>query len=143
MRSRLSISRKQRRSRNAAATMRGWDVGTLRSRDISSDQRTTFSYFVTVGRTIFAPRHVKVALAWDSKITTFSILGINLLLDPRWPWISTCRSSIVRELRSATADRGTTATKSPSSRASRARPTRSRSGAGLEPTTCGTALRGP
>ena len=70
----------QRRSRNAAATMRGWDVGTLRSADIGSDRRTTFSYSVSVGRGIFSPRHVKVALAWDSKISTLSIFGINFLL---------------------------------------------------------------
>lgn len=72
---------KQRRSRNAAATMKGWDVGTLRSSDIGSDMRTTFSYFVKLSTGIFAPNHVKVALAWDSKITTFSILGINLMLS--------------------------------------------------------------
>jgi hypothetical protein len=71
---------KQRRSRNAAATSKGWDVGTLRSADIGSDRRTTFSYFVKLGSGIFAPRHVKVALAWDSKITTWSIFGIELLL---------------------------------------------------------------
>ena len=70
----------QRRSRNAAATMRGWDVGTLRSADIGSDRRTTFSYSVSVGKGIFSPRHVKVALAWDSKIASFSIFGINFLL---------------------------------------------------------------
>lgn len=71
---------KQRRSRNAAATMRGWDVGTLRSSDIGSSKRTTSSYFVKLSSGIFSPRHVKVALAWDSKITTFSIFGIELLL---------------------------------------------------------------
>jgi hypothetical protein len=70
----------QRRSRNAAATQRGWDVGTLRSSDIGSNRRTTFSYSVKLSPSFFAPRHVKVALAWDSKITTFSIFGIELLL---------------------------------------------------------------
>ena len=71
---------KQRRSRNAAATARGWDVGTLRSGDIGANRRTTFSYFVKLGTGIFAPRHVKVALAWDSKIKSLSFLGIDLLL---------------------------------------------------------------
>lgn len=71
---------KQRRSRNAAGTQRGWDVGTLRSRDIGSNRRTTFSYSVTVPRGLLGPRKVKVALAWDSKISTFSIFGIELLL---------------------------------------------------------------
>ncbi|HSD44625.1 MAG TPA: S8 family serine peptidase [Burkholderiales bacterium] len=60
---------KQRRSRNATATARGWDVGTLRSSDIGANKRTTFSYSVKLGSTFFSPRHVKVALAWDSKIT--------------------------------------------------------------------------
>jgi subtilisin family serine protease len=68
---------KQRRSRNAAATGRGWDVGTLRSSDIGANKRTTFSYSVKLGNSFFSPRHVKVALAWDSKITMFP-LGINL-----------------------------------------------------------------
>jgi len=67
----------QRRSRNAAGTRRGWDVGTLRSRDIGRDRRTTFSYNVTLPRFFLGPRKVKVALAWDSKITMFSILGIE------------------------------------------------------------------
>jgi hypothetical protein len=71
---------KQRRSQNASGTGRGWDVGTLRSSDIGSNRRTTFSYFVTLGRSFFSPRKVKVALAWDSKITTLNILGIELLL---------------------------------------------------------------
>lgn len=69
---------KQRRSRNAAATGRGWDIGTLRSGDIGSNLRTTFSYFVRLGSTFFSPRHVKVALAWDSKITMFPFFNINL-----------------------------------------------------------------
>jgi hypothetical protein len=68
----------QRRSRNAAATRRGWDVGTLRSADIGRDRRTTFSYNVTVPRFVLGPRHVKVALAWDSKITMFPFPGIEL-----------------------------------------------------------------
>jgi hypothetical protein len=68
---------KQRRFRNAAATGRGWDVGTLRSSDFGNNKRSTFSYFVQLGSTFFSPRHVKVALAWDSKITMFPF-GINL-----------------------------------------------------------------
>jgi len=68
---------KQRRSRNAMATGRGWDVGTLRSSDIGTNKRTTFSYSVKLGNSFFSPGHVKVALAWDSKITMFP-LGIDL-----------------------------------------------------------------
>jgi Subtilase family len=71
---------KQRRWRNASATVRGWDVGTLRSRDIGGDQLTTFSYKVVIGRTFFSPRHVKVALAWDAKIQTVNIPIIGELL---------------------------------------------------------------
>jgi hypothetical protein len=71
---------KQRRPRNASGTGRGWDVGTLRSSDIGSNGRTRFSYFVTLGRGFLSPRKVKVALAWDSKITTLKIFGMELLL---------------------------------------------------------------
>jgi hypothetical protein len=70
----------QRRSRNAAATQRGWDVGTLRSSDIGRDSRTTFSYSVQVPRWFLGPRHVKVALAWDSKISSFNFFGNEILL---------------------------------------------------------------
>ncbi len=68
---------KQRRSRNSAATVKGWDVGTLRSRDLGGDDLTTFSYKVNVPRGIFSPRHVKVALAWDAQIQfqTFPFIG--------------------------------------------------------------------
>jgi hypothetical protein len=71
---------KQRRGRNASATLRGWDVGTLSSGDIGRDGRTTFSYQVQVPRWPLGPRHVKVALAWDSKITSLSFFGIDLPL---------------------------------------------------------------
>lgn len=70
----------QRRWRNAAATLRGWDVGTLRSSDIGSNRRTSFSYSVQVPRSWFGPRHVKVALAWDSKISSINFFGIEILL---------------------------------------------------------------
>ena len=61
----------QRRWRNAPATRRGWDVGTLSSSVIGSDRLATFRYFVTVPFRIFSPT-VKVALAWDSAVTTAS-----------------------------------------------------------------------
>jgi len=54
-----------RKSRNAAASRRGWDVGTLRSSDIGANGETTFSYQVVVPQFFFGAR-VKVALAWDS-----------------------------------------------------------------------------
>jgi hypothetical protein len=74
---------KQRRSRNAAATARGWDVGTLRSSDIGSNNRTTFSYSVKLASWWFAPRHVKAALAWDSRITMFPFPGIDVPIASR------------------------------------------------------------
>ena len=64
----------QRRFRNAPATSRGWDVGTLASADFSGGL-TTFRYRVSVPQLLFSP-HVKVALAWDSKVQSF--LGIPL-----------------------------------------------------------------
>lgn len=59
----------QRRSRNATATRRGWDIGTLRSADFGNDRLATFRYFVQVPLLLLLP-HVKVALAWDSKVTS-------------------------------------------------------------------------
>ncbi|MBC8088269.1 MAG: S8 family serine peptidase [Phycisphaerae bacterium] len=69
---------KRRRSRNASGTSRGWDVGTLRSSDIGNNSRTTFSYSVTLAARFLSPRKVKVALAWDSKITMFGLLGLAI-----------------------------------------------------------------
>jgi hypothetical protein len=65
----------QRRFRNAPATRRGWDVGTISSSVIGQDRLATFRYRVTVPNLILFPR-VKVALAWDSAVTSF--LGIPL-----------------------------------------------------------------
>lgn len=65
----------QRRFRNAPATRRGWDVGTLSSNVVGADRLATFRYRVKVPNLIFFPT-VKVALAWDSAVTSF--LGIPL-----------------------------------------------------------------
>jgi hypothetical protein len=59
----------QRRSRNASATRRGWDVGTLSSGDFGQDRLATFRYHIAVPNLVFLPR-VRVALAWDSAVTT-------------------------------------------------------------------------
>ena len=59
----------QRRSRGAPATRRGWDVGTLSSGNFGPDRLATFRYHVGVPSHIFFPR-VRVALAWDSAVTT-------------------------------------------------------------------------
>ena len=74
----VTIAR-NRRSKNSAAASRGWDVGTLRSSDLDSHGLTTYRYQVSVpSRTLFP--HVKVALAWDSKISTFNLFGLEFLL---------------------------------------------------------------
>jgi hypothetical protein len=65
----------QRRWRNSAGVQRGWDVGTLASDDFGGDRLATFRYRVTVPRRAVLPK-VKVALAWDSSVS--SIVGIPL-----------------------------------------------------------------
>jgi hypothetical protein len=67
-----------RRGRNAAATQRGWDIGSLRSSDFNASKLSTFSYKVRVPKRLFGPRKVKVALAWTGKVSTLSILGFTL-----------------------------------------------------------------
>ncbi len=59
----------QRRWRDAPATRRGWDVGTLSSGVVGSDRLATFRYHVSVPSNVLLPR-VKVALAWDSAVTS-------------------------------------------------------------------------
>jgi hypothetical protein len=57
-------------------------VGTLASSDFGSDRLSTFRYRVTVPRRGWSPT-VKVALAWDSKVSSiFNIpLSSNLTVD--------------------------------------------------------------
>ncbi len=69
-----------RKFRNAAASQRGWDVGTLRSSDIGANGETTFSYQVRVPPFFFSPR-VKVALAWDSLAAVIDILWLQVAID--------------------------------------------------------------
>lgn len=71
---------KSRRSRNAAGTRRGWDVGTLSSSDFGRNGETTFSYKVSVPR-LFLGARVKVALAWDSLATVTKILFLQIATD--------------------------------------------------------------
>jgi hypothetical protein len=59
----------QRRWRDAPATRRGWDVGTISSSVIGADRLATFRYHIAVPKLIFFPT-VKVALAWDSAVTS-------------------------------------------------------------------------
>lgn len=65
----------QRKGRNNTPSALGWDVGTLRSRDIGSNGETAFSYRISVPRHVFRRTTVKVALAWDSDVIEFSWLG--------------------------------------------------------------------
>jgi hypothetical protein len=74
---------KSRRSRNASATRRGWDIGSLRSSDFNATRLSTFDYKVQVPDRILGPRKVKVALAWTSTISTLSLLGFTLPLTSR------------------------------------------------------------
>ena len=70
-----------RSSRNAAASRRGWDIGTLSDEDFGADGYATFTYRVSVPDWILGPRHVKVSLAWNSKVTEFSLLGLTIPLS--------------------------------------------------------------
>ena len=70
----VTIAR-ERRSRNAPASRHGWDVGTLSSSVVGANRLATFIYRVSVPPLLLAPK-VKVALAWDSAVTSF--LGIPL-----------------------------------------------------------------
>jgi hypothetical protein len=67
-----------RRGRNAAASRRGWDVGTLTSSDFDANGMSQFAYRIQVPSLWFGPRHVKVALAWNSMVSTFSFFGITI-----------------------------------------------------------------
>lgn len=68
----------QRRSRNASATRRGWDVGVFADADVDRNGDAEFVYRVAVPEWPLGPRHVKVALAWDSEVAEFSFLGIRI-----------------------------------------------------------------
>lgn len=78
----------QRRWRDAPATRRGWDVGTLASSVVGADRLATFRHRVSVPGSVWFPT-VKVALAWDSAITssgetaTASTLTVDLDLIVR------------------------------------------------------------
>jgi len=69
-----------RRGRDSSATLRGWDVGTLDDGDFDSNGMSDFVYRVQVPGFWFGPRHVKVSLAWNSKVSTFSIFGNEIPL---------------------------------------------------------------
>jgi Subtilase family len=66
---------RSRKGRNNTASNRGFDIGTIRSGEVGADGFMTYVYRVSVPRFTLFP-HVKVALAWDSKIA--SIFGIPI-----------------------------------------------------------------
>jgi hypothetical protein len=71
-----------RKDRNNAASSRGWSVGTLASADFDKSGYSTFVYRILVPSykgiiVLSGPRKVKVALAWNSKVST---------LDEIFPW---------------------------------------------------------
>jgi hypothetical protein len=75
-----------RRWRGAPASRRGWDIGLLSSADFGSDKLSTFEYHVKVPSFWRGSRHVKVALAWTSKVSSFSsplfeLFSSNLSVD--------------------------------------------------------------
>jgi hypothetical protein len=72
-----------RKARDAAASQRGWDVGTLTSADFDSNGLSTFAYRVKVPKLVLGPRRVKVALAWDARVSTLSLFGMEILLGSR------------------------------------------------------------
>jgi hypothetical protein len=69
-----------RSSRDGAPKRRGWDIGTSRSSDNDAGGFSTYSYKIAVPRTTFRPQ-VKVALAWDSHVSSFDLFGINIPLS--------------------------------------------------------------
>jgi uncharacterized protein (DUF2147 family) len=76
--SRIALNREQR---NNSGVSRGWDVGTLRPEDFENGL-SKFSYKVRVpSRGWWWPRRVKVALAWDSKVTHIKLFGFDLYWD--------------------------------------------------------------
>jgi hypothetical protein len=76
---------RSRSRRNNAPARRGWDIGVLNDGDFGRDRLSTFSYRVRVpsGSRFWVPTHVKVALAWNSRVTELNILGIRIPLSSR------------------------------------------------------------
>jgi len=69
-----------RHSRNNRPARRGFDVGTVRSADVSANGFLNYVYRILVPRRLLVPT-VKVALAWDSEVTAVRLLGITIPLS--------------------------------------------------------------
>jgi hypothetical protein len=76
---------RSRSRRNNTPARRGWDIGVLNDGDFGRDRLSTFSYRVRVpsGSRFWVPTHVKVALAWNSRVTELNFLGIRIPLSSR------------------------------------------------------------
>jgi hypothetical protein len=72
-----------RRGRNGRGDPLGWDIGYFEDSLFGRDQMSTFAYRITVSPNrfqFFTRPRVKVALAWDSVVTTIRIPFANLEL---------------------------------------------------------------
>lgn len=69
-----------RRGENNSASPRGYDVGRLSASDFDSAGRSRFEYRIRVPNDPDRTR-VKVALAWNGEVDTWSIFGIRLYLS--------------------------------------------------------------
>ena len=72
-----------RRGRNNRGDMLGWDIGYFEDGLFGRDQMSTFVYRITVPANrfqFFTRPRVKVALAWDSMVTTMRIPFVNIEL---------------------------------------------------------------
>jgi hypothetical protein len=72
-----------RTSRDAPASRRGWDVGVIDDDDFDRNGLSTFTYRVAVPTWVIGPTHVKVALAWNSKVKEFDLFGIKIPVSSR------------------------------------------------------------
>ncbi len=72
----MQIARAWRSPNNRPAS-RGFGIGNLDSADLDGDGFLNSVYRISVPRTLLAPT-VKVALAWDSEVVRFNILGFEL-----------------------------------------------------------------
>lgn len=62
-----------RRSPDGGPARRGWDAGRLGSADVDAAGLSTFAYRLAVPSAWWGPRRVKVALAWDSVVSSIDL----------------------------------------------------------------------
>jgi hypothetical protein len=72
---------KSRRSRNNEPAACGWDIGTFTTADVDASGYSTFNYKIKVpGSRNDNTCKVKVALAWDSKVTSSATTALSSVL---------------------------------------------------------------